>query len=516
MRRITKLLLLLMVVFAPLLSTNKASAQARDTVANLRTRYNTAKNAAKPQGELKQKLDEIDAKIAQAARLGRTGELRRLYAQGTAISQGRAWTPEIEFANSLALRTPRIFVDPSKPVSLRLEQIYVPTIELAEPLNLRVSLNKPAAGARGGGAQSAQKLKDAGVFTNVSRDLIDNPFGFDLDLSGIPEGRTSVAVEVLEGSRSLGSATLNMEIYKGVDERLQRLESDAHQLKGVDALRAEILYPTDYIRNVNQGKITVGAFDVNKELAAAEAALASAKSGRDPFAGKTGDFKRHYLLTEAGEILPYRVYVPTTYKGERTYPLIIALHGNGLTENYFFDNVNGELTKGAEARGYIVAAPLGFRVDGGYGFNNNARPAEDLPKLDFSEKDVMHVLDLMKRDYKIDENRIYVIGHSMGGSGSFYLGSHYPQIWAAIASFSGSGTPELEQTMRRLPQLVVHGDADTTAPVERSRNMVAEIKRLGIDHQYIEVPGGTHGGVVAPNIRAMFDFLDQHRKPGNK
>jgi predicted peptidase len=170
------------------------------------------------------------------------------------------------------------------------------------------------------------------------------------------------------------------------------------------------------------------------------------------------------------------------------------------------------LTKLAEERGYIVAAPLGYRIDGGYGFNNGSRPAEELPKLEFSEKDVMHVLDLMKRDYKIDENRIYVVGHSMGGSGSFYLGSRYPQIWAAIASFAGSGTPELEQQMRKLPQLVIHGDADTTAPVERSRNMVAEMKRLGIEHQYIEVPGGTHGGVVAPNIRAMFDFLDRYRK----
>jgi dipeptidyl aminopeptidase/acylaminoacyl peptidase len=68
--------------------------------------------------------------------------------------------------------------------------------------------------------------------------------------------------------------------------------------------------------------------------------------------------------------------------------------------------------------------------------------------------------------------------------------------------------------MRQLPQFVVHGDADATAPVERSRTVVAELKRLGIEHQYIEVPGGTHGGVVAPNIRPMFDFLDKHRKTG--
>jgi hypothetical protein len=42
--------------------------------------------------------------------------------------------------------------------------------------------------------------------------------------------------------------------------------------------------------------------------------------------------------------------------------------------------------------------------------------------------------------------------------------------------------------------------------------MVAEMKRLGVVHQYVEVPGGTHGGGGAPNLGAMFDFLERHRK----
>ena len=46
------------------------AGQARDTVAIMRTRYNTAKNNAKPQGELKQKLDAIDQQLARAMRLG--------------------------------------------------------------------------------------------------------------------------------------------------------------------------------------------------------------------------------------------------------------------------------------------------------------------------------------------------------------------------------------------------------------------------------------------------------------
>jgi dipeptidyl aminopeptidase/acylaminoacyl peptidase len=63
-----------------------------------------------------------------------------------------------------------------------------------------------------------------------------------------------------------------------------------------------------------------------------------------------------------------------------------------------------------------------------------------------------------------------------------------------------------------LPEIVVHGDDDRTVNVQGSRSMVAKMKELGIEHKYIEVPGGSHGGVVAPNLPAVFDFFDAHKK----
>jgi len=469
-------------------------SQARDTIAIMRTRYNTFKTQAKATGDAKAKFDALDADIARAARLGRTGELRRLYTQGIALAQSRPWNADVEFTSSLALQTDHTFVDPTAPAPFRLAQIYTPSLELSEPLSMRVTLQKPGA--------NGEKLKDAGTFTSLSRDLIDSPFRFNVDFSGI-EGRTVVRAELLESGRSLGATTLTMEVRKGLRERLSRL----------DAKNADVQYPVAYIASVDRGDIAVGNFDYEKEVGLAESALSAVKSARDPFAGKTGDFKRHYFFEESGEVMPYHVYVPSSYKGDRAYPLIVALHGNGLTEDYFFTGLGANgIQKLAEERGYIVAAPLGYRVDGGYGYNNGSRPAEDLPKLQLSEKDVMHVLDLMKKDYKIDESRIYIGGHSMGASGSWYLGPKYSQIWAGMAMFAGGVTPESAPQVKHIAQFVVHGDADTTAPIERSRTMVAELKRLGVDHQYVEVPGGTHGGVVAPNLKGMFDFFDAHRK----
>jgi acetyl esterase/lipase len=42
--------------------------------------------------------------------------------------------------------------------------------------------------------------------------------------------------------------------------------------------------------------------------------------------------------------------------------------------------------------------------------------------------------------------------------------------------------------------------------------MVEKMKELGVEVKYIEVPGGSHGSVVAPNIGAILDFFDAHRK----
>src|SRR3954451_10432258 len=85
-----------------------AFPQALTSIASVRVGYTTRKNTVKPQGELKAQIDALDAQIAEAARLGRTGELRRLFAKGIALLNNRAWTDDVEYAASLVLRTDRV------------------------------------------------------------------------------------------------------------------------------------------------------------------------------------------------------------------------------------------------------------------------------------------------------------------------------------------------------------------------------------------------------------------------
>jgi poly(3-hydroxybutyrate) depolymerase len=507
------------VAIVSLLAQAMASGQALVSLASVRVQYTTRKNTVKPQGELKAQIDALDAQIAEAARLGKTGELRRLFAKGMTLLAGRPWTDAADFSASLVLRTEDVVADSSRPYPLRVEQIYTPSIELRHPLTAQVMLRKRPVPATGGApAQPGEVVKNLGAFDGVARDLRESPFRVDLDVHDVPDGGYTLSVDVVDGSPMsadsprIGTAALNIALRKGLDAVVARLENTAKSAP--EDLRAEILFPVDRLRNVNRGRLELRTFDPDADLAAAEAVAAAVAGGRNPFAGRTGDIKRHYLLDGAHEIIPYRTYVPTSYTGAKDFPLIVALHGLGGTENSFFDGYDGRLPPLAEQHGYIVAAPLGYRVDGSYGWGLGDPPTDPTSRRvqELSEQDVMQVLARMKRMYKIDEKRIYLMGHSMGGIGTWKIAPKYPDVWAAIAPLSGAGVPETLERIRGVPEIIVHGDADPTVNVQGSRRMVAKLQELGTEFTYIEVPGGLHSDVVAPNLEKVIEFFDNHKK----
>jgi predicted peptidase len=360
-------------------------------------------------------------------------------------------------------------------------------------------------------------VKDLGTIDGIARDLRESPALFELDLQGVPDGGYQLNIDVTDGARALGGATLAIASRKGLDDFVSRLEADARHAP--EALKADILFPIDRMRNVNRGRLELRTFDPDSDFAEAEATAAAVRAGKNPFAARNGDFKRHYLLASANEIMPYRLYVPASYKpGAQgaAFPLIVALHGLGGTEDSFFTGYDGVTPKLAEQHGYIVAAPLGYRVDGSYGWGLGNAPADPNTRRvqERSEEDVMQVLQLVRQQYRIDENRIYLAGHSMGGIGTWKIAAKFPDIWAALAPFAGSGTPSTLERIRHIPQFVVHGDDDRTVNVQGSRSMVERAKDIGIDVTYIEVAGGSHSGVVAPNLPAMFEFFNKHKKNG--
>jgi poly(3-hydroxybutyrate) depolymerase len=489
-----------------------AFPQALTSLASVRVGYTTRKNTVKPQGELKAQIDALDQQIAEAGRLGKNGELRRLFAKGNVLLSGRPWTSGLDYTNSLVIRTDHVVADSAKAYPARLEQIYPPAIDLDRALTAHVVLRERPTPGQGAPPRPGAVVKDFGSFEGVARDLRESPFAVELDMHEAADGSYQLAIEVADQGAPIGAATLVIALRKGLDDTVARLETAAKTAP--ENLRAEILFPVDRMKNVNRGRMELRTFDPDRDLAAAETVATAVKAKKDPFAGRTGDIKRHYTLAAANEVIPYRTYIPTSYNGTKAYPLIVALHGLGGTEDAFFDNYEKKLPPLAESHGYIVAGVLGYRVDGSYGWGLGNPPADPNTRRtqDLSEQDVMQVLQRVKQEYKIDESRIYLLGHSMGAIGTWKIAPKYPDIWAAIAPFSGSGAAATLERIRAVPEIIVHGDNDPTVNVAGSRTMVAKLKEMGTEFKYIEVPGGVHSDVVAPNLAAVVEFFDAHRK----
>ena len=89
----------------------------------------------------------------------------------------------------------------------------------------------------------------------------------------------------------------------------------------------------------------------------------------------------------------------------------------------------------------------------------------------------------------------------------------HPDVFAALGPISGGGNPAGMAKLSAIPQYVVHGDADPTVPVTQSRTMVEAGKKAGAPITYVEIPGGNHMSVAAPQIEPMYEFFLKQRKP---
>jgi poly(3-hydroxybutyrate) depolymerase len=246
--------------------------------------------------------------------------------------------------------------------------------------------------------------------------------------------------------------------------------------------------------------------------------------------GATGDQQRHYYFEAASVETPYRLYVPETYDAAVGAPLVVALHGFGGDQNYFFDAVE-DLPSLCEHYGFIFVAPMGFAEDGWYGAPLNVpgsaprssgepappaarTPGEEAKYRALSEADVMNVIDIVRSEYNIDPDRTYLMGHSMGGFGTWWLGQKYADMWAAIAPLSGV-LPGVDYHLPRLRDVAVHvsiGGQENPAWVEASRQQVETMEAMGMTVAYAEPVGATHASMIEPTTPEVLEFLSKQKK----
>ena len=225
--------------------------------------------------------------------------------------------------------------------------------------------------------------------------------------------------------------------------------------------------------------------------------------------GRILDLK--YNFKEAGREMPYSLYLPKACTDKKKWPLVVALHG--LFSNPWQMIRYPGLTAQAEKYGFIVVAPMGYNSMGWYG-SRGQKSGLSLPKNlgELSEKDVLNVVANTQKEFPVDAHNIFLMGHSMGGGGTWHLGMKYPEKWAALAPLAPAAPDNIAdlKKIKDKPVIMVMGTSDFLW--RSGLPWVAEMERLKMNYKYIEVKNGGHLLSVIQKVPEVFAFFEKHRR----
>ena len=223
----------------------------------------------------------------------------------------------------------------------------------------------------------------------------------------------------------------------------------------------------------------------------ARAAADSAESG----------FVRRVYTDEAGEHR-YSVYLPRDYSPAEQWPVILYLHGAGVSgARGDWETAHG-LGAVIKARGYpaIVVMP---QCDPG-----------DAPLLERwsgnspDGRRALRILQEVEESYSIDPQRRILAGWSMGGYGAWSLAAASPEKWSAVVAVSGGGDPELASQLTNVPIWAIHGVKDRAVLPEQSQSMANAVNAAGGRAECTILPGVAHDAwKYAFASRAVIDWM---------
>ncbi|GAB2576007.1 carboxylesterase family protein [Spirosoma areae] len=213
--------------------------------------------------------------------------------------------------------------------------------------------------------------------------------------------------------------------------------------------------------------------------------------------------KREFVGTN-GLRLPYRILYPENYDATRTYPLILFLHGAGERGS---DNTK-QLTHGAKLfitpenrRNFpgIVLMPQ-CPANGYWGSVKVGRSTSPLTlDFDYSREptpalsSALALFRHVAQTEHVDPKRLYIMGLSMGGMGTFEAVYRNPDLFAAAIPICGGGdTVRYDRRVRKMPFRLFHGDSDDVVGVNNSRAMVRRLNQVKARVEYTEYPGVKH------------------------
>ena len=181
--------------------------------------------------------------------------------------------------------------------------------------------------------------------------------------------------------------------------------------------------------------------------------------------------------------MPYRLMKPINFDPNKSYPVIVSLHGGGgrgtdnLKQLRPWNEVLAEEQRRIDYPSYILVPHSQGR---------------------WNSTHLQNIKDIIKDLPSVDMNRIYILGHSMGGGGTYTFIQSDPNYFAAAAPSAGSGLTETEDfidasVIKDIPIWAFHGDKDKICPIEKYQKVFAEMQKIGGNMKLTTWKGERHG-----------------------
>jgi predicted peptidase len=175
----------------------------------------------------------------------------------------------------------------------------------------------------------------------------------------------------------------------------------------------------------------------------------------------------------------YLIYLPAAYKSDdRTWPLLVFLHGAGQRGECLQDvSACGPPNLVAHGRNLplVIVSPQCPR-------NRHWEPQR-----------LAALVEQLTNEFRIDEDRVYLTGYSMGGFGTWATAIEAPQRFAAIAPVCGGGNPREAANLSGMSIWAFHGADDDVVPLNSTREMVDAVTSAGGHPRFTIYPNEDHG-----------------------
>ncbi len=212
-------------------------------------------------------------------------------------------------------------------------------------------------------------------------------------------------------------------------------------------------------------------------------------------------FSINKYLNSKGDSLNYRMLFPDS-DTLRRFPLVIFLHGSGERGN----NNEAQLQWGVsnfatdQTMSLHPAFVIAPQCPEGQGWSNTTRNNKSIQMLPAPSKPMELLIELIRKvtkDFRVDTNRIYITGLSMGGYGTYDAIERYPNLFAAAVPVCGGGDVSKAASIAHIPMWIFHGAEDPAVDPVYSIDMVQALTKSGAHPGFTQYPSVGHFSWIA-------------------